>query len=423
MKSKFNLGEKFNYENDVSLSIELEKTCFSQGELIKGNIILTPKPNSPITELITPLAKISFQEKQCYEFLETFNPKDKDIIRPSRQLTKETKNLETYSMDFSKYAKAKMIPNLQIPFQVKVPNSAYPSCFFEKNAFVIHYITCEFESLKVKKSFPIIIKNNLYFSKENNLLQIPGIYRQQIEKHKFGLVSCGNFAVMVTLEKNICPYNEHLPIKIDIDCTNLKGITIKGVIIYLIRSYRKNSKVNVKFLKAEKKEEIARKILPLRDGLVSYVVEDDIKIPKSGIDLNPEEVYKLLDKDKTQGTEKFENIRLYPSCSGGLISCQYNLKIIIETNTLFSTNEEINIPIDFYFPFNDKVDGENKNDNNIKINNEEIINEINTNENLNINQRVFIIENNSSDSDGTFQNNNNLNQDFQILKPNDKEDE
>ena len=91
MKSKFNLGEKFNYENDVSLSIELEKTCFSQGELIKGNIILTPKPNSPITELITPLAKISFQEKQCYEFLETFNPKDKDIIRPSRQLTKETK--------------------------------------------------------------------------------------------------------------------------------------------------------------------------------------------------------------------------------------------------------------------------------------------------------------------------------------------
>ena len=130
----------------------------------------------------------------------------------------------------------------------------------------------------------------------------------------------------------------------------------------------------------------------------------------------------MLDKDKTQGTEKFENIRLYPSCSGGLISCQYNLKIIIETNTLFSTNEEINIPIDFYSPFNDKVDGGNKNDNNIKINNEEIINE-NTNENLNINQRVFIIENNSSDSDGTFQNNNNLNQDFQILKPNDKEDE
>jgi len=36
MKSNLNLGNKFNFENEVSLSIELEKTCFSQGELING---------------------------------------------------------------------------------------------------------------------------------------------------------------------------------------------------------------------------------------------------------------------------------------------------------------------------------------------------------------------------------------------------
>ena len=52
---------------------------------------------------------------------------------------------------------------------------------------------------------------------------------------------------MVTLD-NICPYNEHLPIKIDIYCTNLTSIKIKGLMIYLIRSYRKKAKINKKFL-------------------------------------------------------------------------------------------------------------------------------------------------------------------------------
>ena len=50
MKSNFNLGDKYNFENEVSLSIELEKTCFSQGELINGTIILTPTLSNKNTE-------------------------------------------------------------------------------------------------------------------------------------------------------------------------------------------------------------------------------------------------------------------------------------------------------------------------------------------------------------------------------------
>jgi len=421
MKSNLNLGNKFNFENEVSLSIELEKTCFSQGELINGTIILTPKPNSTITELITPFAKVSFLEKQCYEFLETYRENDSDIINPNRKLTKELKYLGLYSKDFSKYKNAKMIPNLKIPFQIKVPNNAYPSCFFEKNAFVIHFLICEFESLKVKKSIPFIIKNNYYFSKENNLLQIPAIYRKDITKYKFGLFSCGNFAVMVTLDKNICPYIEYLPIKIDIDCTNLKSIKIKGVIIHLIRSYRKNAKINKNFLKEEKKEEIVRKNLPLREGLKSYKIEDVIIIPKSGLDLNPEEVYKLLDNDKQRGIEKFENIKLFPSCSGGLLSCQYNIKIVIETDTSFSSNEEIIIPVDFYSPFNYKDNNEKENENKIDIINEEIIVENKIDNNLKINEQVFIHENNNQSG----QNNKisiNINEGFEYLLDKDNDE-
>ena len=80
MKSSYNLGDKFNYEKEVSLSIELNKTCFSKGELLKGTIILTPKQNSTITELLNPYAVISFQEKQSYQFLEVFQDKDRDIM-------------------------------------------------------------------------------------------------------------------------------------------------------------------------------------------------------------------------------------------------------------------------------------------------------------------------------------------------------
>ena len=80
MKNRFNLSEKYNYEKEVSLSIELDKICYSKGELLTGTLILTPKENSTITELTNPYTKFSFLEKQCYEFIDKFHEKDNDYI-------------------------------------------------------------------------------------------------------------------------------------------------------------------------------------------------------------------------------------------------------------------------------------------------------------------------------------------------------
>ena len=93
MENDFSLGEKFNYVKDVSLYIELNKICYSPGEIIHGTIILTPKQNSEDKELLTPYAKISFIEKQNYEFLDTFHDKDRDILKP----TKKSINFSLYS--------------------------------------------------------------------------------------------------------------------------------------------------------------------------------------------------------------------------------------------------------------------------------------------------------------------------------------
>jgi hypothetical protein len=415
MQNDFYLGDEFNYENDVSLSIELDKTCYSKGEKINGTLILSPEQNSTHTELVNPYAKFSFIEKQCYEFLETFYEKDRDIIKPTRKNIEEIKILGSYPMNFSKYEKSNMLPNLKIPFQIIIPINAYPSLISDKNTYILHFLTCELESLKVKKSVPFIIKNNPYFTKENKLLKIPYETKQLIGKHKFAIISCGNFEVKINLEKNICPYNENLPITIDIDCSNLNNIKLKGVNIYIFRTFRKNSQKNKNLMKEEKTEEIVRKTLPLREGEITYHIEDGIKLPISS-NLNPEIVYQLLDKNKDQGMKKFQNIKLFPSCSGGLLSCNYFLKIIIETNTLFSTNEEMIIPVDFYSSSNNnKEDNEKNSKINMNLNIEE-----NNDGNLNINQQVFIKE--TQTYENNIKSNNNNSEKFQILPDDDDDD-
>ena len=415
MQNDFYLGDEFNYENDVSLSIELDKTCYSKGEKINGTLILSPEQNSTHTELVNPYAKFSFIEKQCYEFLETFYEKDRDIIKPTRKNIEEIKILGSYPMNFSKYEKSNMLPNLKIPFQIMIPINAYPSLISDKNTYILHFLTCELESLKVKKSVPFIIKNNPYFTKENKLLKIPYETKQLIGKHKFAIFSCGNFEVKINLEKNICPYNENLPITIDIDCSNLNSIKLKGVNIYIFRTFRKNSQKNKNLMKEEKTEEIVRKTLPLREGEITYHIEDGIKLPISS-NLNPEIVYQLLDKNKDQGMKKFQNIKLFPSCSGGLLSCNYFLKIIIETNTLFSTNEEMIIPVDFYSSSNNnKEDNEKNSKINMNLNIEE-----NNDGNLNINQQVFIKE--TQTYENNIKSNNNNSEKFQILPDDDDDD-
>ena len=416
MQNDFYLGDEFNYENDVSLSIELDKTCYSKGEKINGTLILSPEQNSTHTELVNPYAKFSFIEKQCYEFLETFYEKDRDIIKPTRKNIEEIKILGSYPMNFSKYEKSNMLPNLKIPFQIMIPINAYPSLMSDKNTYILHFLTCELESLKVKKSVPFIIKNNPYFTKENKLLKIPHETKQLIGKHKFAIISCGNFEVKINLEKNICPYNENLPITIDIDCSNLNNIKLKGVNIYIFRTFRKNSQKNKNLMKEEKTEEIVRKTLPLREGEITYHIEDGIKLPISSNNLNPEIVYQLLDKNKDQGMKKFQNIKLFPSCSGGLLSCNYFLKIIIETNTLFSTNEEMIIPVDFYSSSNNnKEDNEKNSKINMNLNIEE-----NNDGNLNINQQVFIKE--TQTYENNIKSNNNNSEKFQILPDDDDDD-
>ena len=79
-----------------------------------------------------------------------------------------------------------------------------------------------------------------------------------------------------------------------------------------------------------------------------------MKLPKG----NPNEIYKKLDTDNRCYGEKFKDILLFPSCYDGLLTCEYYFKILLETNTLFSTDEYLIMPIDFYEKENEKEEKE-----------------------------------------------------------------
>ena len=347
----FESDKKYNYEKNISMSFDLDKTCYSKGELITGNIILIPKEGIFQTQLLNPYAIITLEERQSYTFLESYYDYGRNIASYRDKKEEENKTLLSITMNFSNYDGANIISGIHIPFQIKVPETAYPSCFFGKKESVKHFLICDFPSIEAKKTNIIIIKNDIYFSKYNGLLKAPAEYNINTTKYKYGFFDNGELSAKIIIPKNIFCYNENISFVIDIDCSKLT-IQIKSIKICIQRRERKNNQKNHAEIREEKKTEIMNKIIDLKKGEPIYHLEDSIKFPVLPAKLNPKEVYTNLDNDKRNHNEKFKDIKLFPTCYGGLLSCEYFIKIIFEMDSWFSTNEQIKIPIDFYEPFN-----------------------------------------------------------------------
>ena len=72
----FDTDRNYNFENSVSMIIELGKTCFSPGEILNGGIILKPKESSLLKYLETPIATLYLTEHAYYTYSESeYNPR------------------------------------------------------------------------------------------------------------------------------------------------------------------------------------------------------------------------------------------------------------------------------------------------------------------------------------------------------------
>ena len=345
----FEENPKYNYENQISMAIILQKTCYFKGEIIKGLIFLIAKTKLKNPNLKSPSATITIREIHHDGLTQTnFDFSDKnDLLNKSPD--GEENVILKYPLTFSKIEGINLSEGMKIPFQCQIPEKCNPSCIFDSNAYAIHFLDIEFESINAKKTAVIVIKNNEYFSKMNNLYKSPAICKMETEKHEYAIFSKGSFTASIKLPKNCFTYEEIVPFLIEINCSKLK-IDIKSVNVSLNIKLEVKNKLDLNEIKSLKIKEIVSKSIPLTRGEKIYSIDDIIKIPSTTD--NPNIAYKKLDLDNKPFPEKFENIFLYPSCYGGILNCLYSIRVMIEMDSLFSTNEFLEIPLDFYEPQN-----------------------------------------------------------------------
>ena len=379
---------QFNYESQVAMQINLPKVCYSKGDTINGTIHLKTKPYLQETILYNPVATISLKEYQRTGEPDT----DFDIYNSTptdnKNLSKKEKIYFQYQLLLYDYNGANLLIGVDIPFSIKLPLEMSSSCLLDNNNYIRHYLVIDFISIRAKKSQPIIIKNNKYYSLENKLYKSPIVGSLQTSKHKYALFNMGEIKASFTLPKNCFKYDENIYFILEIDSSKL-SININSVKISLDVYFKLNetpgNNENNNNNNLNKIEINSKKIM-VKKGLKNYYIDDFIKLPEDN-KYNPEFCYKKYDQKKKIEYNN-DNI-LFQPCYEGIINCQYMIKALIEINSMFSTNEFIEIPIDFYE--DDKIKDETDNINNNNINNN--INKNNSNEEDDLPSLEDIIQN------------------------------
>ena len=345
----FESDREYNYDNAISMEIELGKTCFSPGEYVKGVIILKPKSGNGINYLQNPTAFLSITENALYTYSEQEYDYHSNTKRYVNKTAKEKIPILNIPLDLSMYNNTEIVDTIRLHFTFQIPLRIYPSCFFGSNTYIKHYLSIEFPSISAKKSLIIVIKNPPYFSVYNRLYQSPVMTYKEMKKSKL-IFSQGSFIASVKIPKNAFTYGEVIPFEIDLDLTKLT-MNIKYIKVSLRRDSHKNLQYDHTKSYQKDTKEIAVKYCEFNIGLRKVKIIDSIEID---VDKNPKNVYHKLDNDNRKVSQKFNGIYLYPTCFGGLLSVEYFFKVEIIMDTFWTTNEDFLIPIDLFEPFSDQ---------------------------------------------------------------------
>ena len=344
----FEADKTYNFEKDISMTITLKKTCYSPGEYVDGTITLRANQGAQNTFLSSPFATLYFTEYFHYTYTDNvYNPRLQRNEFVSK-VAEENNPLLTIPLNFSNFQNANIMNPVSIPFQMQIPINIYPTCIFSSSEYVKHYLAIDFPSILAKKTVVVIIKNNQYFTTFNGLLQQPASAFREVKKHSLGLISKGSFSSSLKLQTNAFSYDEMIPFEVDIDCSKLK-INIKAIKVSLNRIQKINFQENHSKSRNQYNKELVSKRISLNKDDNRYHIEDVIQLKPEH---NPKQTYSLLDNDNRKYSEKYNKVYLSPTCYGGLLSCEYFIKVVLEMDTMFSTDESLKIPLDLYEPFN-----------------------------------------------------------------------
>ena len=374
------------YKNFI-FNIYINKICYFQGEDIIGSIHLKSEIDFKHKTLKEPLAIAKLIEYSFYSFEQAYDVQDRTEYRTVEE--KEENIIFNLKLDFSQYKGADLLQGVEIPFSLKI-EKCHPTCYFSIKKYVKHILSFEFPSLRKEKEEEIIIKNSPLFTIENGLYKSPAVI--SLEKRKWLLIiSRGKFVATLKLPKNSFAYDEKIPYELEIDCKDL-DIKIENVKIDLIKKEYLNNRHSYKEVDMYR-EKIPIKNYGLVKGETNYLIKDFFYFPDY---INPLKIYNKLDKREKKSLFS-EKEFLYPSCSGGLLSVEYILKIKLKFDLFLSNDEIMLMPIDFYAPYNkNEVNAHKKRNiaNNININHNFNSNQQNKQENILDNKRNNNMKNN-----------------------------
>ena len=331
------LSADYSEEDNLSIQIKLQKSCYYPGETLNGTIILQAKTNKMSSVFNFTNAIISITQYQQYKFY-------LENILISKE---ERNNLLSKPIKFKNYKNRSILIPLSLPFNVKIPRETAPSFIHDETNFIRHFLTIKFPSIKSKKSIGIIIQNR------QNLLKENGLFKETIEKfndvRKSNLLrKYSKIAYLFRTEKNSYAYNEIIPYEIIMNCSEC-DIDISYLRVSLKRNiyFGANDKIESKIIMSKNykiSEKSKRKIFKIAGHFLFPILSDYCSV-------NPMNVYNYFNKRTIEDSDKsFQNIFLFPTCFSSLFLCNYCLDFEIIFDSIFVKNEYLSIPIELYTP-------------------------------------------------------------------------
>ena len=247
-----------------------------------------------------------------------------------------------------------------------LPKNARPSIFIDTHDYVKHLITVKYPHFGSKRTKVLIVKNNLNFHSKNRQLLCPFNYPINFNKKKF-FMKKGSCNLVITMPRNYFLYNEKISYNIHLDCT-LLDIPVYKIKISFKRTLKRNRKDNYLRQRINSTDTLTSKEYQIDKtkkliDIVDYITFNDplSNLPKPN---SPSDIYKMMD---AHGLYEVNDpfLRLYPSCSVGLINVEYSLKAKIYFDTIFTSDEQVFWPVDFC----DILDYKMPNQNDINLNN------------------------------------------------------
>ena len=347
------MGNKYNKQansNNIYVSIFLQQYCYFPSEIINGKITLRLKNTDSQPNFEYPIINIFFSEEtSLLTQIENFDNFYNSCIE-KRQIISQT------TLGYPDLKKKYISFPLNLTISFKIPENIYPTFIVDNGLnYIKHFLIIRIPCFNLSKKILIIIKNKKRYTKANNL------YKEQLYKFfekSNSLIKNSKIYCLIKTDKNSYAYNEIIPYKITINCSDSK-LYVKFFRFSLIHKIIHGNFNEVKIEKIITKDYDINEENNLNNSDRIYKFSDFLNFKGN----NPIKIYNYYNKILLENL----NEEIHPTCISDALTCCYFLYIEIFYNK-FILSDDFELPIDMYSP--GKEEDNNTNIKKIEINEE-----------------------------------------------------